>query len=222
MLEPTLHFHPKSALFHIGLEGGEPKRQRLTLTVELAGSHECELMTVSRRSLRSANWAIMLLDEDHYSEQAKADKSLGLLSHVPENEYWPESCCIEVAVDSPTFQKVYEVLREGKLPSVISVSSRGLEYGPGSDGRTKVWNIDADSNLDVAKVSITIPLVADSEPSVEEFEAPAHLATSADANAIRQEVTGAIVQMQNKVIAQTRWLIGIGVGILILLATHFK
>ncbi|MCY1308809.1 hypothetical protein D9M70_588460 [compost metagenome] len=117
---------------------------------------------------------------------------------------------------------MYEALRKGKLPSVISVSSRGLEYGPDPDGRTKVWNIDADSNLDVAEVSITIPLVVDSKPSVEEFEAPVHLATSADANAIRQEVTEAIVQMQNKVIAQARWLVGIGMGILILLATHLK
>jgi hypothetical protein len=222
LFEPSLHFHPKQAWLNLELNGEEPRKRRITLTAELAGQYECEVITASRRSLRSANWTIYLVEKDYYSEQAKAEQAIGLLSHHPANEYHSESCLIEVAVDPTTFQTVYEILRKGKLPSVISVSSRDLAYGPDPDGRTKIWDIDADINLYIAEISITTPLVVESEPSEEEFETPIQLATSADAQAIRQEITTVIVQMQSKIVGQTRWLVGIGVGILILLTAHFK
>ena len=222
VFEPNIGFYPKQAKLHLELNGKEPRTRSITLTAEFIEAYECELRTPSGRSLRSLDWNIRLLEKDYYSEEAKAEQAIGLLSHHPAYGHYSESCFIDVVLDQTTFQTVYEILRTGKLPSLIVVSSKGLGYGPDPDGRTKIWDIDADINLYVAEISITAPLVVESEPSEEKFETPIHLATSADANAIRQEVTEAIVQMQNKVIAQNRWFVWIGVAILVLLTTHFK
>lgn len=224
-LEPSLQFYAKQATLNFGVNGEGPTKRTITLTTELAG--KCDVITTDGRSLRNSRWSVELVEEDFYSEEAKAQQAVGLLCHSPEyqsdSDYLAEACFALVAVDQTTFQTVYETLRTGKLPSFISVSVRGLTYDWKPDGSTKVWNVDADKNLYIADISITDTLVSvELERPEEEIEQRVHLATSADANAIRQEVTTAIVQMQNKVIAQNRWLVWIGVGILILLTTHFK
>ena len=224
-LEPSLEFYAKQATVNFGVNGEGATKRSITLTVELAG--ECEVITQKGRTLQPSQWSIQLVDKESFSEQAKAEQAIGLLVHSPEyqsdNNYLAEACYASVAVDRVTFQTVYETLRAGKLPNFISMSVRGLTYDWDPDGHTKVWDVDVARHLYITDISLTDTLVsAEQESFNEEIEQPVHLATSADANAIRQEVTEAIVQMQNKVIAQTRWLVGIGVGILILLAAHFK
>jgi hypothetical protein len=224
-LDVSLSFCPQQASIHLGLDGDGTKRRTISLVTELASN--CDVITADERSMRSSAWTVQLLDKDSFNEHVKKEQAIGLLSHSPEytsaSDYLPEACFVSVAVDPTTFQTVYDTLRTGRLPSFISVSVRGMTYGWDPDGGTKIWDTDTARNLYITDVSITTPLVSvEPEASEEDFETPVHLATSADANAIRQEVTTAIVQMQNKVIAQTRWLVGIGVGVLILWTTHFK
>lgn len=224
-LEPSLQFYARQATLHFGVNGEGPTNRSITLTTELAG--KCEVITQTGRTLQPSQWSVQLIEKESFSEEAKAEQAIGLLWHSPEyqsdNDYLAEACSASVAVDRTTFQTLYETLRTGKLPSFISVSVRGLTYDWDPDGHTKVWDVDAARHLYITDISITDTLVsAEQERPEEEIEQPVHLATSADAYAIRQEVTTAIVQMQDKVIAQTRWLVWIGVGILILLTTHFK
>jgi hypothetical protein len=224
-LEPSLQFHATQANLSLTVNGEGVRTRTINLSVELAG--RCDVETSDGRSLSTSHWVVHLVEKDFFSEQAKVEQAIGILLHSPKYQsdaaYLAEACSVYVAVDRTTFVTVYQSLRMGQLPSFIDVSVRGLTYGMDFEGNIKVWDVNGASQLYITDFSIGQSLVSVDPERLEDEIAPTlDLATSVDANAIRQDVTTAIVQMQNKIIAQNRWLVWIGAGILILLTTHFK
>lgn len=239
--EIRLSFCPEQASITIRLNGDGTKIRTITLTVKLADS--CRVVNGDYYTLRYSDWTIELINNQSHTLSEEIG-FIGLLSRSSEPLYdafhparsnVPKKCFIKIAIDSLCFQTAYDTLKSGRLPSLIYVSVNCLKHsydldldsetrkiGDGIDDETIIWE-NADTCPHVKAFSITSSLVDDEAEAPEvDFEEPIILATSADANAIRQEVTGAIVQMQNEVLARSRWLVGIGVVIVILLTMHFK
>jgi hypothetical protein len=239
--EICLSFCPQQAFITIRLSSDGAKIRTITLTVKLADS--CRVLNGDYYTLRYSDWTIELINNQSHS-LSEGVEFIGLLSrssdskydvfHFPERSNVPKKCFVKIVIDSLSFQTAYDTLKTGKLPSLIYVSVNSLKHscdldldsetrkkGDGIDDKTIIWE-NTDTRPHVKGFSITSTLVDDEAEAPEvDFEEPIILATSADANAIRQEVTGAIMQMQNEVLAQNRWLVGIGVVIVILLTMHF-
>lgn len=160
-LEPIIFFYPQKASINLEYSDDGSKKRSITLVTQL--TENCDVFTGGDRSLRSSNWSIQLIDSQVFSDQAKAEQAIGMLSHCPEfkskSDYLAEACFASVAVDSVVFQSLYDSLKLGKLPNFISLTVRGLTYGYDPDGDDKVWDTDNASNLYITKISITTPLI---------------------------------------------------------------
>lgn len=240
--EIRLTFCPQQASITIRLSGDGLKIRTITLNVKLADS--CRVVNGDYYTLRYSDWAIELVNNQSHTFSEDI-KFIGLLSrsseplhdtlNFPERSNVPKKCFVKIAIDSLSFQTAYDTLKTGRLPNLIYVSVNSLKHsydldldrearkmGDGIDDKTIIWE-NTDTRPHVTGFSITSSLVDDEVETPEvDIDEPIILATSADANAIRQEVTGAIVQMQKKILAQIRWLVGIGVVIVMLLMMHFK
>lgn len=222
-LEPELFFYPQKASVSLVCSDVENSKRTITLTMQLAD--KCDVFTLSYRSMRSSNWSIQLFDREVFSDKAKAEQAIGMLSHCPEfksrGAFLAEACFASVAVDSRVFQTLYDSLKLGKLPSFISLTVRGLTYGDNPDGDDKVWDTDNASNLYITNISITTPLInGGEEVREEEYTALPVAQDSGRIISSGQEQIAAIVQMQNKVATHLR-LIAI-IGGLILIKLFFK
>jgi hypothetical protein len=222
-LEPILFFYPQKAAINVEYSDDSSKKRSITLVTQL--TEDCDVFTVDDRSMRSSSWSIQVIDREVFSEKAKAEQAIGVLSHCPEfkskSDYLAEACFASVAVDSLVFQTLYDSLKLGKLPNFISLTVRGLTYGYDPDGDDKVWDTDNASNLYITNISITTPLInEETEVREDDYATPTPVQVLGHAIGNGQEQIAAIMQMQNKVTAHLRWLAIIGA--LILLKMYFK
>lgn len=157
-----LMFRPKQASIHLGVNAEGARTRSISLVIALESGEDVH--TVDKRSLRSVQWTMQLLDMDHFNEAATKEGAIGFLSYLPESnseyDFSPESCHASVAVGQRTFNSLFDVLITGRLPDSLSVSVKGMRYGRHPDGREKIWDTQANQDLPIVEISVRVPIAA--------------------------------------------------------------
>ncbi|MGH9890899.1 MAG: hypothetical protein ACREA0_02720 [bacterium] len=156
-LGPTISFLPKQASLHLEDSFSGPERRAISLTVDLDGGED--VRTPEGRSLRSAEWTVLLEETESFNE-GYHEGEIGYLSHGPESTCELEGCHIEAHIHRETFTSLLETLQAGRMPDWVNVKVKGLTYGWEPDGTGKVWDISANANVPVLELTVRIPLAA--------------------------------------------------------------
>lgn len=124
-------------------------------------------------SLRNSNWSIELSESEFYSEYVENLNAVGMLLYSKEGGdnlyYSPESCYVSIAFTPTRFESLLNSLQAGRMPEKITISVSGLTYGWEPDGRTKIWDTDANDALGIMSISLHLPLAAVQEPYLSDF-----------------------------------------------------
>lgn len=230
MMDLPFHliFRSKHASVRLGVNDAAGAQTR-SICLAVALEPRQDVQTADKRSLRSVQWTIELLDTEQFNEAATKEGAIGFLSYLPElkteDNYSPESCAASVAVDKRTFNSLFDVLIAGCLPDWLSVSVKGMTYGGDSDyspyGLKKIWDAQANRELPIVGISVLVPVAAAATSSTdkEEFSdepRPVLLVTSADIRAISDRVIRAISVSLPEIVLPLYFLVAIAVAALLI------
>jgi hypothetical protein len=139
--------------------------RRISMGIDL----ESDVRLPDDRSIKNLPWTIYFLERHIYNEFRANEEAIGVLTHSGEMgdalDYFPETCHINAALKPEKFSTLLSVLQDGRLPSRIRVTVRGIGYGWEPDGA--LWDVKSMQTVPVVEVEFTIPLIAPREGPVD-------------------------------------------------------
>lgn len=185
------------------------------------------ILLPDNRRLKDVQWSMYLVETTETVENAEEQKALGTLWHFDESanilgdNFLPESCYINAVLKPANFSALLNAIQTaGRFPFRLSVMVRGLKYSGTLDGSGKVWDVKANPQVPVTKLSFGVRLTAldiDSSSDSEQLEETDQLpASSADIRALQQYLGEHIALLRLLV-----WKAFIGFAVLALLMWLF-
>lgn len=168
-MDPILSLVPVSASLeqYFSADGAE----RLSICMTVRPARRDSVRIASGGELADAEWRLSIHPGNQRTTEPY-DAHIGIASYheaIEDDEVsMGESVDLWVNAPGQTFQSTLKTLRSGRLPAVIQLAVRGLEYGWEPDGSGKVWDVVAKKHLPITNLQIHTPLVA---PAVAESEA---------------------------------------------------
>lgn len=184
------------------------------MQLKLERGHDVRLP--DKRSLKGLKWTMELKEGADIVGITEKEEPIGVLSYYKEwsghYDFIPEQCHIQAVINREIFNALLSAIQAGRLPDLVSVSARGLEYGWEPDGAVKTWDVKAFEHTHVTKVWFSILLAAsNTESSVDSSssESIAHLpASSADIQGLRSHITEQIALLTHTVWQALAYLLG--------------
>lgn len=168
-MDPILSLVPISASLEQYFSSDGAEWRAMHMTVRPARRESVRI--ANGGEVADAEWRLSVHPGDQRTTE-RHDAHIGLASYheaIDDDEAsMGESIDLWVNAPTQTFQSTLETLRAGRLPAVIQLAVRGLEYGWEPDGSGKVWDVVANKHLPITNIQIHTPLVA---PAVAESEA---------------------------------------------------
>lgn len=203
--------------FTHSVDGSSSRSIVLRLAIE-AGE---DVRTPEKRSLREAEWTLLLLEGTRFNETVDKERAIGLLSHHDEYQgdldFTPETCAFSLVITPPHFDSLFATLRSGRLPDWISMRVRGMGYSWEPDGSGKEWDLKNQEPLLVTEITMRLPMAsivhAGGSEDEDVSEAESRVLPLSTQDLKRTEV--ALVSALREEMRQTRQYV---VGVVVLLA----
>jgi hypothetical protein len=160
--EPRLHVEQR----HDG-----PGSRTISMQLKLEGRDDVRLP--DERSLKDVSWSMLLWERVDVVSVPEKEEPIGILFYLKEvssryENLSPEACHIKAVINQEVFNTLLSAIQAGRLPDRVSVTVRGLEYGPEPDGRGKIWDVKGLERAPVTNVSFGILLIpSNTESSVD-------------------------------------------------------
>lgn len=147
-ISPCIRFVPTKGVVrvHEGDDWGEKPGIGLYFDIRVKSDESVE--TGHDRSInlaKTAEWNLLLYRGLKTPESNLPDSAIGRFHYSKEydgdGEFIPESCHGWAHIDQPMFDLLSEHALHGRLPTSISVTALGLEYGWAPDGSVKKWDV---------------------------------------------------------------------------------